>query len=33
MSERERRQWEKTVKDIVESNREFLIYIASEKRD
>lgn len=29
---KERKQWERTVKYIVESNREFLIYIASEKR-
>ncbi len=33
MSENERKEWERTIKQIVESNREFLVYIASEKRD
>ncbi len=33
MSEKERKLWETTVKKIIDSNRDFLIYIASEKRD
>ncbi len=33
MSQTERKRWEATVKRIIETNREFLIYIASEKRD
>jgi len=33
MSDRERKQWEKTIREIVSSHREFLVYIASEKRD
>jgi hypothetical protein len=32
MSDREKRLWRRTVRRIVESNRDFLIYIASEKR-
>lgn len=32
MSQSERRKWEETVKEIVESNRDFLIYIGSESR-
>jgi hypothetical protein len=32
MSERERRRWEEKITKIIEANREFLIYIASEKR-
>jgi len=32
MSRSETAAWEKTVKRIIESNREFLIYIGSESR-
>lgn len=32
VSERERKLWEETAKKIVESNREFLIFIGSERR-
>lgn len=32
MSVKERTDWERTIKDIVRTNREFLIYIASERR-
>jgi hypothetical protein len=33
MSEKERKAWEKTIKRIIESNKDYLIYIASEKRE
>lgn len=33
MSEEERRFWEAIVRETVDSNREFLTYIGSEKRD
>jgi hypothetical protein len=33
MSDKERKQWEKTIKEIVRTHREFLVFIASEKRD
>ncbi len=33
MSEEERKFWEAIVREIIDSNREFLIYIGSEKRD
>ena len=32
MSEKERKQWEETVRKIVEDNRDFLIHVASERR-
>jgi len=32
MSERERKRWEETVNGIIESHKEFLIFVASEKR-
>jgi len=32
MSDKEKRLWRKMVRRIIESNRDFLIYIASEKR-
>ncbi len=33
MSEEERKFWEAIVREIIDSNRDFLIYIGSEKRD
>lgn len=33
MSEQERKEWEETIREIVDANKEFLIYIASEKRE
>ncbi len=33
MSEEERRFWEAIVRETIDTNREFLIYIGSEKRD
>jgi len=32
MSDKEKRLWRRIIKRIIESNRDFLIYIASEKR-
>jgi len=32
MSDREKRLWRRMVKRIIEPNKDFLIYIASEKR-
>ncbi len=33
MSEQEREFWETIVRETIDSNREFLIYVGSEKRD
>lgn len=32
MSDRERKDWERTIKEIVEDHHEFLIYVGSENR-
>jgi len=32
MSTKERTDWEKTITEIVQTNKEFLIHIASERR-
>ena len=33
MSRSERKMWEATIKEVVESNKDFLIYIGSENRN
>ncbi len=30
--DKKRKEWDKTIEEIVESNKDFLVYIASEKR-
>jgi len=32
MSDRERKDWERTIKEIVQGHKQFLVYIGSEHR-